>query len=467
MRIAFPWGRYHATRWGRNVNEGDPEWPPSPWRLLRALFATWKTRCPHLREEDVHAALRQLAPAPTIHVPDIRSAHLRHYMPQTARTKKQEEKRKLTFDAFAVVDPHTPIFIEWDVDMTARSASVVKDIAFSLSYLGRSESLCDMDLVQRFDRQGMTAWRPVERDHGMDAEVLCARQPLDINNLLQTPDDVRKNRRIIPHGSRLVPYAKTDPAPVKARAPSIGVTVSAVRFKVHPRPRPLIGDAVAVGELLRRAALEKHGSPSAALSGRQQSGDRRLDGHRHAHYLSLTKQRESGSAGPVDSLVMWAPGMFNANEVAALSGVKWLRAGRSAPHVPDFAVTISALGDVEHVASEIVVPAARWISCTPFAPSRYKNKKDTWRNHVKAEVVRELTVYRDMPMPASVRVLGKDPRRYRRYRLPPKESLRSSRRASMVEIRFDAPVKGPIVLGALSHYGLGLFLPHPTASKHR
>jgi CRISPR-associated protein Csb2 len=38
----FPLGRFHATRWNQNPFE-DPygEWPPSPWRLLRALAARW------------------------------------------------------------------------------------------------------------------------------------------------------------------------------------------------------------------------------------------------------------------------------------------------------------------------------------------------------------------------------------------------------------------------------------------
>ncbi len=35
IKLTFPAGRYHATPWGRHVNEGVAEWPPSPWRLLR------------------------------------------------------------------------------------------------------------------------------------------------------------------------------------------------------------------------------------------------------------------------------------------------------------------------------------------------------------------------------------------------------------------------------------------------
>ena len=41
IELRFPAGRFHATPWGRHVNEGAVEWPPSPWRILRALIATW------------------------------------------------------------------------------------------------------------------------------------------------------------------------------------------------------------------------------------------------------------------------------------------------------------------------------------------------------------------------------------------------------------------------------------------
>jgi CRISPR-associated protein Csb2 len=36
----YPLGRFHATRWNQSPFE-DPfgEWPPSPWRFLRALAA--------------------------------------------------------------------------------------------------------------------------------------------------------------------------------------------------------------------------------------------------------------------------------------------------------------------------------------------------------------------------------------------------------------------------------------------
>jgi CRISPR-associated protein Csb2 len=43
LKVSFPLGRYHGTAWLRGHNEGVVDWPPAPWRVLRALVATWKS----------------------------------------------------------------------------------------------------------------------------------------------------------------------------------------------------------------------------------------------------------------------------------------------------------------------------------------------------------------------------------------------------------------------------------------
>lgn len=467
LQVQFPWGRYHATSWGRNVNEGHPEWPLSPWRILRALFATWKTRCTHLRAQDVEAALGQLAGSPSLHVPVMKPGHVRHYMPQLGHRSigKGKSDMTITFDSFAAFNPRTPVLVEWDTDMAAGPRKALEEMAAALSYLGRSESICDATLVTRAEHPDLVSWRPAGSEDRTDAELLCARQSFEMTDLLQSPDSVRKNGRLIPTGSHLVPYTKATPEKKVIAAGSWRPTYAAVRLALHPRPRPMITDAVAVGELLRRAALKKHGVPSEALSGKTPSGTYRLDRHQHAHYLSLARDSKSGVAGPIDSLVVWAPGRLNGDEFAALARVKWLRAGRSAPGVPDFAVAVVGVGDIGEIAPEVVGPSRRWVSHTPFAPGRH-DRRLAWARHVAVEVERELSRFRDFPSPASVAVIPGDIRRHRRYRLPPKETMAANRRAAMVEVRFEHPVEGPISLGALSHFGLGLFLPQDDDSHH-
>lgn len=459
LRLEFPWGRYHATPWGRNVNEGAPEWPPSPWRVLRALFATWKLRCAHLRAEDVGAALSQLAGAPTIHVPAMKPAHLRHYMPPIAHRSIGKHPTTMTFDPFAVMHPNRPVCIEWEAEMTASARKALGQMADALSYLGRSESICDAALVSHVAKQELVSWQPAGPDDSADAEVLCARQPLELGDLIQSPDTVRRSGRLFPTGSQLVPYRRANAARSSAVADGWRPTYAAVRFAVHPRPRPAIANAVVVGELLRRASLSKHGVPSETLSGKRPTGEPQLGKHEHAHYISLPDRGRTGASAPIDSLVVWAPRQLDGSEFAALAQIEWLRAGPAVSGIPDIAVAVEGFGDVGDVAPEVVGPSDTWISRTPFAPGRHSGKRTSWQDHIAAEIERELVAYRDFSSPASVTVLDGDPQRYRRYRLPPKERLASSRRAAMVEIQFERPVHGPIALGSLSHYGLGLFLP--------
>jgi CRISPR-associated protein Csb2 len=64
VEVRFLTGRYHATPWGRHVNEGSTEWPPSPWRLVRALASAWKLTAPEVPAQTITALLQQLSPNP-------------------------------------------------------------------------------------------------------------------------------------------------------------------------------------------------------------------------------------------------------------------------------------------------------------------------------------------------------------------------------------------------------------------
>src|SRR5438477_2922399 len=102
IRLQFPGGRYHGTPWGRHVNEGVPEWPPSPWRLLRALVAVWKRTCSDLSEQQVQRVLEPLLSPPRFHLPPFRVAHTRHYMPLGNKSPKElvGGGTTLVFDTF-------------------------------------------------------------------------------------------------------------------------------------------------------------------------------------------------------------------------------------------------------------------------------------------------------------------------------------------------------------------------------
>ena len=121
LRLRFSGRRYHATPWGHHVNEGLVEWPPSPWRLLRALLATGYAKL-HWPADGppplAHTLIEKLAAEPPRYrLPNAVGTHSRHYMP-LARFKNGREDTTLVFDTWAQVDDGE-LAVHWPVELTA------------------------------------------------------------------------------------------------------------------------------------------------------------------------------------------------------------------------------------------------------------------------------------------------------------------------------------------------------------
>lgn len=89
LEIRFLSGHYHATAWGRNVNEGEPEWPPAPHRLARALLDIWYRRHPEFAENSVKEALLLLAGPATHGCP----AHNEHGGEALSGSKQERQRQ--------------------------------------------------------------------------------------------------------------------------------------------------------------------------------------------------------------------------------------------------------------------------------------------------------------------------------------------------------------------------------------
>src|SRR5688572_24416820 len=120
LRMRFLAGRFHATPWLRQVNEGAVEWPPSSWRLLRALVAVFHRAQPEgVAEAHLTRILDALSAAPRFCLPEATTAHLRHYDAANGGIK--------FFDAFVAVDPSLPLDWVWpDAELSTDDRSVLE-----------------------------------------------------------------------------------------------------------------------------------------------------------------------------------------------------------------------------------------------------------------------------------------------------------------------------------------------------
>ena len=318
LAFRFPAGHYHATPWGRNVNEADVAWPPEPWRLLRALIAAYWRKADRARwsEIDLARLIDTLAgtlpeyslPAGAIH------AHTRHYMP-TGTLDKGRPKTTLVFDAFLRLPQGSSIVASWPrVTLETGPFAFAADLARAIGYLGRAESWTECEALAEWDGQvncrlldGSPAGDPVRLLAARTPDAYSTERQRILNDMKRqiqakaerTPTQRKvdakvdkvlrsKGRQAHTLPERLVDALALDTADyqdrgwsrppaarevVYARAPEAAPRTAAraarrfhasrtagdlptvARFLLAGRPLPRLEDAVRIGELLRRAAL--------------------------------------------------------------------------------------------------------------------------------------------------------------------------------------------------------------------
>ncbi len=142
LELRFLTGKYHATPWGRQVNEGAVEWPPSPWRVLRALIATWYYKFPEVSETQMRELIDALSSAPSYKLPDSHDGHTRHYMPAAGDAKTK------IFDTFLSINPCEPLIISWpQAELNLEQVELLKQLSQSINYFGRAESWVEAKVV--------------------------------------------------------------------------------------------------------------------------------------------------------------------------------------------------------------------------------------------------------------------------------------------------------------------------------
>ena len=470
LAIRFPLRRYHANPWDRAVNEGASEWPPSPWRLLRALVATWHTRWPDLPAPVMEGLLDSLAEPPSYLTPRVTAGHTRHYLPDLEHRKGEPGRTDLTLDPFLAVRRDDELLVRWDADVPGEQQQALAKLAELLPYLGRAESVCEARLADFDPVPDENWWRPGEAG-SRQVRLLTATRPVSLAALEVSTVDIRKGRHTVPSGARWVGYAAGEtasaPAPADA-ARTAAEPVTAIRFAVTGTVPVKATYGVLLADEAHRLAGDKLARAGLADPRRQEilGSNGAATDHRHAHWIPLVAAEEKPPA--VRYLIVWVPYGLRTEEVAALLSLRKMSGRRGSGEdgydvrgLPPVELLFQAAGRIGQVAPELCGSARRWRSLTPYLPVRHR-KRESLEDYLAADVRTELG-YRDLP-PAAVASMAPEPRLpdrwalgFRRYRMT--ENMSRSRPGLGLRLEFAEPVAGPVLLGQLSHFGYGVFIP--------
>ncbi len=435
LKLTFPGGRYHATPWGRHVNEGVPEWPPSPWRLLRALVAVWKRTCPDLTQEQVQPVLAALTAPPQFHLPPHRVAHTRHAMPMNVIAKnyrpsdgerkagKYQGDPSIVFDTFVVIGRNDPLYIQWlDANLAPADEKILQRLAENMTSFGRAEGWVEAEVVSEANVNWNCCIVPI--DDSNPVPILCPDGAAAFSSEHYPKHDLKKLKagKVNPKefffdcppwhlcldtqtihkekwprvpGAVWVNYKSVAPASTTVRAkltpePANGPKVA--RFLLDGPVLPLATETIAVAEAFRRAAMsrfrkwcEKPSTEAEAflrtgvekmyssrtLSGKELDSSMRRD-HRHAYYLPESHDKR------ITHLTVYAEEGFGPGEIAALTSLRSLKFG----NLEQLRVQLIGLGQAADFTATLFKPSRNWVSATPFIAHRNLKRRGTKRDFV-------------------------------------------------------------------------------------
>ncbi|MFB2839592.1 type I-U CRISPR-associated protein Csb2 [Floridanema evergladense] len=416
LSIQFLTGRYHGTPWNHQVNEGIVEWPPSPWRILRALVSAYY----RLPEQPDRVLMKQLVTKlanqlPSYVLPEYTAAHTRHYMPIWKEGKATTTR---VFDTFYVLpggamSSEAAIQVVWsEVELSQPEQQLLQQLCSQVSYLGRAESWVEIQVVK--DQQNCNANPLKDEKVNPDMKRLEVLAPLTYEGLQgfqaalavlpkpkrgkakwKAPADILEALELdianlhgqgwngIP-GTRWVIYELEQAERQLVRSqPYMLQAPTFARFALSSNVLPNLTEAVSLGERFRKALMAKSrdadGLVDPIFSGRQpdeldeEGKGKPAVGQQHAWYLPEVNQR-----GKIDHVVVYAAGGFGEQAILALSKLNkvWGREGF------DLQTVLVALGRTEDYSSErqepgcsiLVGKSRRWQSLTPLVLPRHPKR---------------------------------------------------------------------------------------------
>jgi CRISPR-associated protein Csb2 len=523
LELRFPAGRYHATPWGRHVNEGAVEWPPSPWRIVRALIATWylkARRDEEISESTIRALADALSQPPVFHLPRATTAHTRHYMPYN---EGKNEKTTKIFDTFIQVAENDAVIVVWNVDLPPEQFAALKKLAERLGYFGRAESLVEAgvrnDLPEKIERTHSVS-EPLADGAKLPEKTELVRllAPMSPDAYLKWREEFLKTCEQPSAGSKKKTgkKAKTDDLPEESIVPAdlfkalhadtgelqaagwnlppgaefVNYTRRENAFTpaTKPRPRrckelptvarfalastvpPGMVKALAVGEQIHTVLCkESDGHPIFTGAG--------LQGHQHAHVFC---ESVNNPLGHITHVTVFAAGGFNTDAVKALRNILWTWGFKR----HELRLVLQGVGQPSDFTDcKLFGRSDKWQSVTPFVSTRHaktfrdgrpKMDANGWQTGSAAhDLLRLLALEPNWHGAKISKQLDERNRPFvfgengeRKFRSLQFQTLRHGGGGSRghdggtgFSIEFSKPVCGPIAVGYGSHFGLGLFQP--------
>ncbi len=459
LALMYQPGHFHALPWCENGVPGEPEWPPSPWSLLRSLARSAASLS--VEAGRFERLFDKLADPPRFLLPPLAEPDKRY------RVDKRKFEVRMTLDAARDQREAAVAYVVWDTVILEHAEHwLLRAACARVGDLGDGDFPCTL--------------RPSEVDeHLNDADYTS----VDLSQRRQPwpdgPDCRRLGVSANYRGSGLLEALAADMTAGDARVPA-GATWLIYRFphdygtarelhaeatlrRASPLPEggllrfalstrraselPAVSDTLTVAGAFRFASMRRYSditgrAAPTELSGREDGA--LVRGHRHAFFLP----RDLDSDGRIDHVDVWFRERISHETFQAVRRVHKIYDPQLGRH-QTFRCEYVGLQDA---------PLARcWQSATPFVPGVHQHGGGSEARRARYEPVRQvMRSLEEHALPSASITLSEA--NFPLYRITRKRD-KPIGIPLKATLEFELAVRGPIVLGRYTHFGMGQFVP--------
>lgn len=452
IKIKFESNRYSATPWDNNVNENIPEWPPSIYRLYRAMIDSWYRRTDYTEEQVIKVFSVLTATMPCYKIPEYTSSYTVSFMNIKTGTNIALSESSLIYNPF--ININEPLYIVYNMDIDEESRAILNKILNGINFLGRSESWVSMSLT---DEEIKCNFMPSENG----SFYVPVATKVDTNWLKDmeqlTSNTVKSN---LPRTMKIIRYDFTGPLDTgKQKIIHKESHLKSVIYELSSVYLPSIYDTLIISDKIHKLLISKgiklYVHNFEKFSGRKDDGTL-LKGHRHLYILPLDIDKD----GKIDHILLKGKENLNADEISVIENIHAL-------YMEKRKIQLTPVGYYSNNNYLKNFPSSRnWISATPVIFSRhYKKNKGTFYQWMYNELVTELKFHsvisddKELEKVELLEYIKRNSRKYYwlNYRRSRKDEPENG--AYGFKLIFKNEISGPFAIGTNAHYGLGLFMP--------
>lgn len=469
IKVEFHTNQYQACAWGNHHSEGVIDWPPAPWRVLRAIVAGgYNINLSDKHQSTLKALLHKLASVlPSYTLPPTTYIQHRSPRPQVNLKTAKVDPGKILYSAGLLMsNDQNGLYIHWSVALSETEELLLSLCLSGLTYFGRKESVATLSLIE--DAPKPTA----EPDHQGTRIVSIADPELDADALwdalnLSAHENYGINRSAVFPGIRQASYRIDIPKPPVQQEP--GQKQHTVTLAVSASPRLPLTLALKLTHRLHQALISC--CPAPVFTGQEMG----LPSKNHNHTIFQCVPDRMGRY--IEQVKLYSHTGYGLEALAAIANCSYLSNIARGYNV---SLAFADIGGKEEAFDE-------WLSSTPFFLSRFptvrrgkprmlseRYQKDgpehqvlrylqhlPWLSLVGSPTYREhkdgLALYLNEEL--AVVALCEPFPKFWEWESECRQGKKAGRVGYRVKLKFKKPVTSPIIVGYAAHYGLGTMVP--------